>query len=266
MPYHDFGQTLAKNHPDSRTICGSIEGRKIWIKRPVPPKARIWHSLQKFLASILGKQILRATVSRGGSRSLYLEAERLRAFKGTGFHVPEVISIHDDMLILSDAGEQLRSLIDQTADKERRHYLLVQAILNLASLHKAGLAHGRPYIRDMVWTGEQVGFLDLEENPVIVMDPAVAQARDVWIFLGAASRYARAKDNKLSYDKELITDLYSKYKEATCANVEGELKRFVNFLSPLLPLFEAKKLWPIIGTDARQAVITTRALKDYFDR
>lgn len=265
MDYHDFGRTLADEHPKSRTISGTFEGRKIWIKRPVPPKSRIWHSLQRLIAFMCGKQILRATVSRGGSRSLYLEAERLRAFKGTGFCVPDVLAIHDDMLILGDAGEQLRSLIDDKKDMADRKDLLAKAILNLAALHKAGLAHGRPYIRDMVWTGEQVGFLDLEENPVIVMDPAVAQARDVWIFLGAASRYARDKNNKLSYDKTLIQDLYKQYNMATGKDVERELKRFVRFLSPLLPLFEAKKLWPVIGTDARQAVITTRALKDYFE-
>ncbi len=261
MDYHDFGVCLLSAHPNSRTISGEHEGRTLWVKQSVPPKTRIWHLIQKLVATLAGLPILRATVSTGGSHSLKMEAERLAQFKQLGFHVPDVVAAYDDIMVMTDAGPQLRAHLDQTTDSETRKAGLEVAINALAALHKAGLAHGRPYVRDMTWDGEKIGFLDLEENPALVMPLATAQARDLWIFLSSASRYARRPGDKMHYEDALILDLFNEYKKSADPKVLEELKQFVLFMRPLRRLLDHNILWKKIGTDARQSVFVNRCLE-----
>ncbi|PZQ43449.1 MAG: hypothetical protein DI551_12130 [Micavibrio aeruginosavorus] len=261
MDYHAFGHSLIPSSPHTRTMCGELDGRKIWIKLPVPPKARIWHHLQRILASALGKPILRYTVSPGGGESLYKEADRLCAFKESGFHVPDVLGVYDDMMVLSDAGPQLRETLDKTKDLQTRTALLKTAMLEMARLHAKGLAHGRPYMRDMTWDGTRIGFLDLEEDPVRVMPLSTAQARDIWIFLSAASRFSRVPGDKLRYEGPLISDLLTTYREQADPKTMQELNNLVHFLKPVRKMLDRSWLWGKIGTDARQSVYVNRCLE-----
>ncbi len=261
MDYLDFGSCLITANPKSRTICGDYDGQKVWIKQTVPPKARIWHTLQRVLASVLGLPILRATVSAGGPENLRAEAERLRLFKDRGFKVPDVLAVYDDLLVMTDAGPQLRATLDSTMDKDARHALLKTAMRAMANLHRAGLAHGRPYMRDMTWDGARIGFLDLEEDPVQVMPLVTAQARDIWIFLSAASRYARCPGDKAKYEPALINALFAEYKPGADERVLKELRDFVLFLRPVRRFLDRKIFWKKIGTDARQSVFINRCLE-----
>jgi tRNA A-37 threonylcarbamoyl transferase component Bud32 len=258
--YLNFGACLITADPKSRTICGELDGQKIWVKQTVPPKARIWHKLQRFLASLLGQPILRATVSAGGPENLRAEAKRLKMFQERGFKVPEVLAVYDDLLVMTDAGPQLRAVLDSTMDKDARHNILKTTMRAMSALHQAGLAHGRPYMRDMTWDGKDIGFLDLEEDPVTVMPLVTAQARDIWIFLSAASRYARCPGDKAKYEPELIRILFNEYKSGASKQVLKELQDFVLFLEPLRKLLDRKMLWKKIGTDARQSVFINRCL------
>ena len=262
MNYLDFGTCLVSAHPESRTICGNHEGQKLWVKLTVPPKARIWHTLQKIIAGISGCPILRATVSPGGTESLKMEAERLREFKSKGFHVPDVLAVYDDMLVLTDAGQQFREYLDKTTDSQKRRDALKSAMRSMGNLHRAGLAHGRPYMRDMTWDGNVIGFLDLEEDPVRVMPLTTAQARDIWIFLSAASRYARRPGHKGIYEDALIVELFHEYARDADKDVLKDLQQFVLFLKPLRRVLDNKYLWKKIGTDARQSVFINRCLEE----
>lgn len=261
MDYYSFGSALIEKNPEARTLCGDLEGRRIWIKQPVPPKTRIWHLIQKAVSCIIKNPILRVTVSQGGSRVLRAEAERLRKFRQMGFHVPEVLAVHDDMIIMTDIGPQFRQFLDQTKDFEGRLALLKICMQSMASLHNAGLAHGRPYMRDMTWDGERIGFLDLEEDPVTVMPLATAQARDVWIFLSAASRYALKSGSKTVYEDRLIIELYNEYAQSANKQALDELRSLVKFMRPLRLLLDNRLLWPKIGRDARQSAFVNRCLE-----
>ncbi len=261
MDYQEFGTCLISAHPKARTISGDHAGQRLWIKQSVPPKARIWHTLQRTLAAILGMPILRATVSAGRHESLVAEAARLKQFADKGFHVPQVLAIYQDMLVMTDAGPQFRTWLDTTLDLTQRKTGLATAMLSLADLHSQGLAHGRPYMRDMTWDGKTIGFLDLEEDPVLVMPLATAQARDVWIFLSAASRYARKPGDKRTYEPGLIESLFETYREKADPKVLDELRHFVCSLSGLGRFLEHPLLWKKIGTDARQSVFVTRTLE-----
>jgi len=262
MDYFSFGKGLIESQPHSRTISGLLDGQKLWIKQPVPPKARIWHHLQKLLAACLPHPILRPTVSPGGGASLRQEAVRLQQFRAAGYFVPDVLAVNDDMMVMTDIGQQLRQHLDKTMDRAARHDLLRRAIAHLAALHKNGLAHGRPYLRDMTWQNEKIGFLDLEENPVLVMPLATAQARDVWIFLGSACRFALISKADYSYDLALIKNLFETYRQLADAAVLAELARFVAFLRPLRRALQTPFVWPRAGTDARHAALANQCLEE----
>lgn len=263
MDYHVYGASLVTHNPDARTINAVIDGRQIWFKQPVPPKARIWHSLQKILAALCARPILRVTVSQGGAAALRAEAHRLKQFKALGFHVPDVLGIYDDMIIMTDAGPQLRAYLDKVKDYDARLELLKIAMREMGRLHRAGLAHGRPYMRDMTWDGEQIGFLDLEEDPLKVMPASTAQARDIWIFLSAASRYALKPGEKLVYEGSLVTELLNEYIAHADPAVFDELKSLVALVRPLRKFLDNKYFWKHIGRDARQSVFVNRCLEAY---
>lgn len=260
MHYLDIGAKLLQENPQSRTLHGLIDGQKIWFKQATPPKARIWHYLQRGLSIILPLPILRSTVSAGGETALRAETARMIFFKEQGFHVPEVLASNSQMFAMTDLGPQFREVLDNAAPDDYLP-LLKKAIQTMARLHRAGLAHGRPYMRDMTWDGEQIGFLDLEEDPLHVMPLPAAQARDVWIFLSAASRYARRRGEKTIFEGPLIGALYDEYAAHGTPETLAELRRFVLFLRPLRRLLDRKIFWNHIGQDARQAVYVNRCLE-----
>lgn len=262
MDYLAFAREIAAQHPESRTLYGYHEGARIWIKQPCAPKARIWHNLQKVLASVLRQPILRCTVSPGGASSLRGEADRLQEFKAKSYNVPDVLAIADDVLVLSDAGPQLRAFLDYPEHRNERQQVLLEAVRALANLHANGMVHGRPYTRDMTWDGNKIGFLDLEENPAKVMPISMGQARDIWIFLSSAARHARL--TKYEFSGALITDLYREYQRHVESKTIAELKNFVKFLSPLRRLGQKSFMWKKIGNDARQSVFITQCLHEEF--
>lgn len=261
MDYLQFGRKLIAQYPQSRTIRGRGADDCLWVKQAVPPKARIWHVLQKIIAACIPNPIVRVTVSDGGGNALRMEATRLQEFRVKGFHVPEVKEFNDEMLILTHLGPQLREALDQMTDAEARLEVMKNATRELARLHRAGLAHGRPYLRDMTWDGAQVGFLDLEENPVEVMPLASAQARDVWVFLSAASRFALDPVQKNVYRPHIIFALLAEYKSHSEGAALPELEKFIRMMKPLRYLLERRWLWEKVGNDVRQSVFVTQCLE-----
>ncbi|MDB5491493.1 MAG: serine/threonine protein kinase [Micavibrio sp.] len=265
MDYIAFGRTLIAQYPQSRTIRGRGLEDNLWVKQAVPPKARIWHLLQKIIAICVPNPMLRATVSNGGGNALRMEATRLQEFRAKGFHAPEVLAFNDEMLILTHLGPQLRDALDQMKDAEQRLAVMKIATAELARLHNAGLAHGRPYLRDMTWDGDKIGFLDLEENPVDVMPLAFAQARDVWVFLSAASRFARVSQQENVYSPDTIFALLAEYRRHAGAAALPELAKFVHTMRPVRYLLERRWLWDRVGSDVRQSVFVTQCLEVCFD-
>jgi tRNA A-37 threonylcarbamoyl transferase component Bud32 len=256
MDYMTFGYSLTAQAPASRrTLRAEHAGRSIWIKQKTPSKSGPWHAAQRGIALCLRYPILRATVS-SGEASCRREAARLREFKAGGWHVPEVLAVNDDMLIMSDLGPSLKAFLDKTPDPETRLTVLRTAAGTLARLHQGGLVHGRPYLRDMTWDGTQIGFLDLEENPATVMPLEAAQARDVWIFLSSACRFAQAGEDKYAYDKSVIDLLFREYCRRARPAVLEELRTFVRLLKPLR-LVSPGFIWRRVGSDVRQSAIVT---------
>lgn len=264
MDYLAHGYSLFENNPNGRIAQSTHQGRNIWIKRTVSSKAGIWHKAQKILSFLLPNPILRATVSEDGTTALINEATRLRELKSKGHHVPEVIAVNSDLLVISDLGVQLKEHLDTIKDPEMQKTVLRDAVNTLGRLHHNGLAHGRPYLRDMTWDGDRIGFIDLEENPAQVMSIAAAQARDIWIFLSSACRFERINKKKIADEKGLIDDLFQEYRKTANAEVITELEKFIKLLKPLRPAVE-KILWQHVGNDVRRAALVTRCIERYID-
>jgi tRNA A-37 threonylcarbamoyl transferase component Bud32 len=261
MDYLEFGRSLIIQYPQSRTIRGSGVEDYLWVKQAVPPKARIWHVLQRAIAACIPNPMLRATVSDGGGNALRMEATRLQEFRAKGFLAPEVKAFNDEMLILTHLGPQLRHELDQMTNVDQRLAVMKIATAELARLHNAGLAHGRPYLRDMTWDGDKIGFLDLEENPVDVMPLASAQARDVWVFLSAAARFARDPNEKNVYRPDVIFALFAEYRRHARDAALRDLETFVRMVRPLRYVLERQWLWQRVGSDVRQSVFVTQCLE-----
>jgi tRNA A-37 threonylcarbamoyl transferase component Bud32 len=137
--------------PHARVVRLDWNGRPVWLKRPeVPPSLR-WR-LQK------GDPM----------RAFRREAAGLRLLAGLGVPVPRIVGSGADFLILEDAGPTLETLFAAAAGPgaERgaaeRIAAVQAAAAVLAGLHRRGLAHGRPYLRDICWDGAAVTLIDFE--------------------------------------------------------------------------------------------------------
>lgn len=124
------------------------QGHTVWLKRPEAPRSLRWR-LQK----------------GDPARAFRREAEGLRALAAAGVPVPEVLDAGPDFLFLADAGPTLAALMADPARPEAGIAAAVTAAARaLGRLHAGGLAHGRPYLRDLCWNGARITLIDFERH------------------------------------------------------------------------------------------------------
>lgn len=261
MTYLTIAQTLIQNAPHMRTLRGEHNNQIFWVKRATPNKQNIWHKLQPIISFAMRSPIFNPTASTGGSAALHAEAKRLISFKQHGILTPKILDISNDMLILSDIGTSIPALLSPNPTCPNNLSLLRCAARALAQLHNQQLIHARPFLRDMTWNGEEIGFLDLEEDTLSVMPFPHAQARDIWLFLCSVARHARLNNNPTQYDPHLTAYIYATYKNALYAPAPAPLSLIKKRLSPLANIIE-RHLWHknFIGKDVRHAVIATHSI------
>ncbi|HPD82840.1 MAG: RIO1 family regulatory kinase/ATPase [Alphaproteobacteria bacterium] len=260
MDYLQFGYDLLTQNPNKNIVAGTVDGRRVWVKKASPSKKTFWHVLQGVISKLVHQPILTPTVIDGAAQAFIAEIQKMRSFREKGISVPEIHAANDTIMVMSDLGECLEHLLNQNKEPVYQKEILEKAITALANLHKKGLVHGKPYVRDMTLVNNEIGFLDLEENPQHFMSLAQAQARDVWLFLSFVAKYARNPQNKYNYSSALIQDLYNLYKSLAAPDTLAELHKFVVFLKPIGVLLRGKPFWRLIGSDARRAVFSTLAM------
>lgn len=121
-------------------------GARFWLKRPEQPRSWRWR-LQK------GDPV----------RAFEAERDGLQRMAQLGAPVPRIVTAGRDFMLIEDAGPTLQHLLDnpQTPEAEQRQ-AVADAARALGRLHGAGLAHGRPYLRDICWDGAQIRMIDFE--------------------------------------------------------------------------------------------------------
>jgi tRNA A-37 threonylcarbamoyl transferase component Bud32 len=234
--------------------CGrlALDDQIVWVKQPEPRKGNRWNRLHAVVSRFFG-DMMRSTAGSGGADALHAEAERLRQARSLGVPVPEVLHDGDDALMQSDCGEPLAARLRRQADAASREALLTAAIRALADLHRLGLCHGRPFIKDMTIRDGVIHLLDFEEDPLRVMPLARAQARDVWLFLQSASRYTDG-------DGFMLVRVLRAWNPPDADPVWAELARLARVLRPLRTL--AQRLPARVGgSDLHAAVAANRALE-----
>lgn len=228
--------TISAENPQSLTDVANVlsplrvrreawHGRKVWIKRATRPKATIFHKIQQVLCRLIPIEAFRPTVTTGGAAALHHEARRIAELRKAGFVVPEVLARSDEWLVLSDLGLTVdRHFTEQTnisADGVRD--VISACGRELARLHTAGQCHGRAKINDFIVTnGGEIGFIDFEED-VSHLSPSSIQAREIWLFLSGASRYAKIAPN-------ILPVAFGAYREARGDADFTELKKMLKVL------------------------------------
>ncbi len=165
------------------------DGNLAWIKHPEQRRNGIYTRAHRVLSPFL-PTVLRHTGAIGDRQSLNAEAERLRLFAAASLHVPRILKVAKEYIVLSDTGRQLLHCLRTCPDTDKQRRLMRQAMMALATVHSAGFAHGRPHLKDMTLHEDgHIYFLDLEENPVGRMGIHDAQARDVWLLLASCVEF-----------------------------------------------------------------------------
>lgn len=121
------------------------DGRRFWLKRVERLSGRL--RLQK----------------GDPARAFAAEREGLRALGAAGVPVAELVAEGPDWVLMPDAGPVLPEVVaDPGRDAAEKQRAMVEAGRALGRLHWAGMAHGRPAVRDMCWDGDVARFIDLE--------------------------------------------------------------------------------------------------------
>ncbi|QPB42541.1 BUD32 family EKC/KEOPS complex subunit [Rodentibacter haemolyticus] len=79
--------------------------------------------------------------------------------------IPNVIYYGDNFFVMEDAGSSISQWVDdKTCDEDKKLTILTDASLALIELHRKGLEHGRPAVRDIIWNEGKITFLDFESR------------------------------------------------------------------------------------------------------
>ena len=131
--------------PGARIGRFEVDGRTYWIKRVDRPN--LINRLQK------GPPLAAFDADLAAMKSL----------AARGVPVPQIVAEGPGIFVTRDAGPTIdRMLRDQTGTLADRVAAFAAAGTALARLHKAGVSHGRPVLRDICWADGRITFLDFE--------------------------------------------------------------------------------------------------------
>lgn len=131
--------------PPQRVQRVAAGGRAVWLKQ--------------------AEQLsLRWRLQKGDTRRAF-EADRdgLHTLEALGLPVAPVVAEGPDFFATEEVGTQIAHLLRNAEFAGPDRIAAAGAAgAALAALHRAGVAHGRPSIRDICWDGQAARFIDLE--------------------------------------------------------------------------------------------------------
>ena len=220
-----------------------------WIKRAEPAAKNPWRPVVRVATTLVPWPLLRSTATTGDGDSVHAEARRLRAWKNAGLPVPDLLEVASDHIVTADAGVPLRSWLRTQADAAARLAAVELASRSRGQIHRLGFCPGRPFLKDIVYVGRHVTFIDLEEEPAEVMPLVTAQVRDVMLFV--LSYTAALGERHPLADLRRVANAYRETNPARRG--QRVLRRNLRALWwAALPLRLCPERW--LGRDARQVV------------
>lgn len=92
-------------------------------------------------------------------KEFYYEVARISIAAQMTDCAPDMVLLHDSCFVLRDGGRTVQEwLMSEVPEQEKRN-IAREAGRTLCRLHQAGLYHGRPALRDMVWNGRRLTLL-----------------------------------------------------------------------------------------------------------
>jgi len=121
------------------------DGRRFWLKRV------------ERLSGLLRLQ------KGDPARAFAAEREGLRVLAAAGLPVAGITAEGPSWVLMPDAGPVLTKVVANPGRSEAEKLAAFAAAGRaLRHLHWAGMAHGRPAVRDICWDGREARFIDLE--------------------------------------------------------------------------------------------------------
>lgn len=171
-----------------------------WLKLYGPTgRLRGWlNAAWNLLTQCLGIAVLRSPRRYAGADAKSVERRRLAELKSHGARVPTVIGEGKDTLLLTDLGSTFASQLRQCHDNERRDAMVSRVANALAEVHGRGAYLGQAFPRNITLRGDEVGFIDFEDDPGDIMSVTEAQARDWVMFSAGVAKFYRQRPEALA--------------------------------------------------------------------
>lgn len=166
-----------QKHRVAHVTVGERDG---WLKKSGDAHAPFRYWLLNRLTRGVGGGVLQSVPNPGGAAALATEAQRIDALRRLGVRVPEVMARREGWLWLSTLGETtLERAINRSQGDERTAFWQL-GLAAIQDVHRKGGYLSQAFARNMILSGNVVGFIDFEEDPGAVMSLVKAQTRD-WV-------------------------------------------------------------------------------------
>ncbi|WP_244480273.1 serine/threonine protein phosphatase [Rhizobium sp. Root1220] len=231
----------------------ALSGGVVWIKRYGTERARLI-GLKRAAAALFNAPFIRPSPAVENEGMARREVRRIQQFAAKDVPAPRVVYSSGSAVVLTDVGGTVREWLDALPEDDAVSYdgMLVRCTTAVGRLHAKGLAHGRPYTRDMFLKDGQIGFMDFEEEPEAVMPLAVAQARDIWLLFMQVATSARL-------GKETHDRAYRAWADVAPPEAVAELRKLTGVLGGFLWL--ARLIGRVhMGSDLRRFIVATSYL------
>ncbi len=212
-----------------RVIRLKYRDRTVWRKQYGLQGRRLRMSLLRWFASLLGANALIAPTPVSPEEACAIEKDMIQRLRQLDVLVPEIIETGDDYLVVSDIGTLFSQKCRETKALEKRLDLLKKGFDALNDLHARGGYLSQAFARNMTLLNGNIGFIDLDEDPLKVMTLEAAQARDILFFVHSTARFMRDAPEKYEAMLQLsLKDVPDKIKHEI-----AKVSRILKFFIPL---------------------------------
>lgn len=137
---------VISERPSDRVLNFTLDGEEYWIKRKLGNGRN---------------QLVKYSVEK----EFYYEIARMTiAGRNNPDLVPEIEVLTPDYMVTKDGGPTVKNWLDSDKSEAEKELILEEAGAALAALHKNGIVHGRPALRDITWNDGVIHFLDWENR------------------------------------------------------------------------------------------------------
>jgi tRNA A-37 threonylcarbamoyl transferase component Bud32 len=204
-----------------------FDSQRFWVK-----KAKVCGSnaLQHIVYKLFKNPLLIPSKKQSPIECIYNEAGRLDEIYKKFSHVPHVLVVEDDFMVMSDTGKDLRTVLESKEDDLKTvGEIIYKALGVLVELHSLGFFHGGSQIKNLTMKDDEIYMVDFEEK-FIEADIEELQFRDLFLFLISIAKL------KYEFDYKNIIDTY--IEKSSKEHFYDKFKKLHNSVSFLMKLLD----------------------------